>query len=213
MKKLILIGLLAIGSALISWRSDALTYRQLQAEKLLEISDVAAVVEITSGQVLPCGAGYHGRVEEPIKGAFKKGDDIYFGPYIGTGIGESYLVFLESKPTTQAEYEAENPRIGTISGPAWLEELERKRDAECFAALPPWLEMRGGTATLTIGRPLDFGDREAVLFEEEWNLPPEGTQEKAWEQFDSGIVSEERSWVSVEDVVAALRKKLTTPTR
>jgi hypothetical protein len=50
-----------------------------------------------------------------------------------------------------------------------------------------------------------------VLFQEEWVLPPQGTRKKAWEEFDSEIVSEERSWVSVEDVVAALRRKAASP--
>jgi hypothetical protein len=71
--------------------------------------------------------------------------------------------------------------------------------------------MRGGTATLKVGNPLNFDGKNAVLFEEEWVLPPQGTRKKAWEEFDDGIVSEERSWVSVEDVVAALRRKATSP--
>jgi hypothetical protein len=216
MKHLTIISLIVVASTLMPLRVAGVTWGQLQAERLLELSEVAAVVEISSGEKMRgCGARYHAEVLEPIKGTFKKGSYIDFGPYIGRGVGESFLVFLKSKPKTQAEYEESEPSRIPVVGPPLLVEmerkLERKRARECFRALPPWLEMRGGTATLEVGDPLNFDGKRAVLFQEEWVLPPQGTRKKAWEEFDSEIVSEERSWVSVEDVVAALRRKAASP--
>ena len=63
-------------------------------EGLLRQADLAAIVRVVSGDTenYP-SAIYKAEVLEPFKG-IKKGSTFYFGPFIGFGLGEEYLLFL-----------------------------------------------------------------------------------------------------------------------
>jgi hypothetical protein len=207
MKKLVLTVVLVAG-AFVSWRLDAASPARIQAERALEMSDVAAVVEITSGQLLPCGVGYHGRVTEHVKGDFRKDDDVYFGPFEGRDVGGRYLVFLQRKPQRQADYNAAIGYRPLLNGltPDMLASLE-KRNEECFATSPPWVEMHSGMAAMEIGRPLK-GTTEAVLFREHYVLAPKGARRTKWVRGDDEEATSERVWVDFNDVVSSLRAKV-----
>jgi hypothetical protein len=66
----------------------------VKAEALMKQADLVASVRILSGDTEHYPqAVYKAEVLEPFKGV-KKGAIIYFGPFIGYGLGEELLVFL-----------------------------------------------------------------------------------------------------------------------
>ncbi len=66
----------------------------VKVEELLKQADLVAIVRILSGDTEHYPrAVYKAEVLQPFKGV-EKGAIFYFGPFIGYGLGEEFLVFL-----------------------------------------------------------------------------------------------------------------------
>lgn len=90
----------------------------VQMEELFKQADLVAVVSIVSGDAehYPT-AVYKAKVLQAFKGS-EKGSIIYFGPFIGYGIGEELLIFLRhsDKGIEPNQEAASSPlNYGTIS--------------------------------------------------------------------------------------------------
>jgi len=85
-----------------------------------------------------------------------------------------------------------------------IENAGAEFEKRCAGAMPPFREMHQGFGTLRISWTTKFDYKDAVLFKEEWVLPPKGLKKKIAEYGDDQIVSKQ-SWVRVEDVIEYLR--------
>ena len=78
----------------------ATTFSRLSVEEVFKYSSFVGIVEIKKGSTLgtpeqPCGALYEARVIEQFKG--KSLNSINFGYAHGYGVGDKYLLFLNSR--------------------------------------------------------------------------------------------------------------------
>lgn len=160
-----------------------------------------AIVTIESGGIVSgdgqgCGVKYSGRIVHSMKGAFRQGDIVEFGPYAGHGIGTQKLVFLNER---SAVYD---PRASTNS-----ETLKQDAAAQkvCAPTTAKYVVMLDGMGVLDISWTSKFHYREAVAFEDRWIAAPAGVEKKVRERGDDRIESTEY-WVKVEDVVEYLKK-------
>jgi hypothetical protein len=81
--------------------AEATTVPKIGVTNLLDKADIAAIVRIESGEIIagtkyPCGVKYQGKILQAIKNV-EVGESIEFGYYIGYGVGEEYIVFLNKK--------------------------------------------------------------------------------------------------------------------
>lgn len=179
----------------------ATTLPRLSVDDLYTNADVVAVVTIESGGMVSgdgqgCGVKYSGRVVHAMKGAFRQGDIVEFGPNAGLGIGTRKLVFLNER---SAVY---HPRVSTNSGALMDEAAAQKA---CASTAAKYVVMFDGMGVLDISWTSKFHYREAVAFKDEWIAAPPGVEKKVRERGDDRIESTEY-WVEVDDVVEYLKK-------
>jgi hypothetical protein len=90
----------------------------VKVEELLKQADLVAIVRILSGDTEHYAkAVYKAEVLQPFKGV-ERGAIIYFGPFIGFGLGEELLVFLhQSENGIEPKQRATSPSLsyGPIS--------------------------------------------------------------------------------------------------
>ena len=122
----------------------------LTLEELFHESDVVVLVEVIEGRRLNvgddhCGAAYTGEVLNSLKGTAD--GEIIFGYYVGTGIGNKYLLFL-----TTEEY---NPMTSTNS---MQTERHNECQEQCVRLWPHYLVAHSGYGSLEVKQAgaLDF---------------------------------------------------------
>ena len=77
--------------------------------ELFKVADVVALVNVRSGDAEHYdSAVYKAEVIRSFKGV-KAGDIIYFGPFIGTKIGDEYILFLKNSKESLAPKSAASP--------------------------------------------------------------------------------------------------------
>ena len=187
----------------------ATTLPRLSVDDLYARADVVAVVTIESGGIISgdgqgCGVKYSGRVVHSMKGAFRQGEIVEFGPNAGLGIGTQKLVFLNER---SAVY---HPRVSTNS--RTLNEAAATQKA-CASSAAKYAVMFDGMGVLDISWTSKFNYREAVAFKDKWIAVPDGVEKKVREHGDDRVKSTEY-WVKVDDVVEYLKKlqREATPT-
>jgi hypothetical protein len=91
---------------------NATTISQVNIMKLYEKADIVALIRIEFGEVIEgndfaCGANYKGKVIRPLKNT-EIDHVIDFGYYMGSAIGEQYIVFLNKKQNVYSPINSTN---------------------------------------------------------------------------------------------------------
>lgn len=192
----LLLGVLAFAG-----RAAATTLPSLPIQDLLEAADVAAVVEITRGELVTangggCGARYVGRVLERIKGLEASVSEVAFGPYGGRKLGGKYLVLLTRRARRY------DPLTSTNSMDAGL---RASWETRCAESLPEYREMHSGMATLEVDWTTKFDKSDAVKFEPKYVKWPNGLVAKLSEPGDNAVFAA-AYWVRLDEVLKSLRE-------
>jgi len=194
---------LALLVVLISQVAKATTLPQLTVAELYSKADVVAVVEIKSGAIIEsgeyvCGANYKGKVVTPLKGDFKEGQIIGFGPFGGHKIGHQYLAFLTTKKNSY------NPMTSTNSIQM---NAEAKRNEVCGPLYEGYEIMFSGFGALEISWTTKFDYKDAVKLKDEWLKAPEGLLKKPVELGDNEMQSHSGEfWIKIEDMVGYINE-------
>ncbi|WP_444938778.1 hypothetical protein [Microbulbifer sp. JMSA002] len=138
--------------------SAGTTLPRVEIGELLDRSDVTAIVRIENGSTLgteekPCGVSYKAKVINPIKNS-KVGEYIEFGYFIGHGLGNYYLVFLNRKESVF------RPLMSTNSTSQAAEAELRKN---CLSSFPDLIVMHSGYGIRKLERPSENGYKDAIL--------------------------------------------------
>jgi hypothetical protein len=96
---------------------DATTIASVKLHDLFKQADLVAVVRIVSGDTehYPTTV-YKATIETPFKGA-TKGDMIFFGPFVGLGVGHEYVAFLRKSSEIRPNNGSSGLNYGIIPTP------------------------------------------------------------------------------------------------
>ena len=180
--------------------AQATTLPQLKVEDLFKEADVVVIAKIQSGHRVtageyPCGAKYEAKIIHSLKGELEHDSIVEFGPYLGHGIGDKYLLFLKARGS---RYEPMTSSTGAILS-AMAEHAQK-----CASSEAEYNIMFHGFGALEISWTTKFENKDAIKFPEEWVLPPTSLERKPAEVGDNKIISEE-SWVREDDFVEYIR--------
>jgi hypothetical protein len=180
----------------------ATTLPRLEIAELFELSDIVVLAQIESGRVLKtkgdysCGAEYGARVLDSMKGKFKKGDLISFGPYSGEQIGGTRILFLSRTAANLSLYSSTNS--------VELNE-ESLRYKKCRRILPKYSVIFSGFGSVEVSFTMKFDYEEGVILKNQWLASPVGMETKMREPGDNRIISDRgESWVRLGDFVKYL---------
>jgi len=177
------------------------TLPQLKVEDLFKEADVVVIAEIQSGHRVtageyPCGAKYEAKIIHSLKGKLKNESIVEFGPYLGHGIGNKYLLFLKARGS---RYEPMTSSTGAILS------TMAEREKKCAPSEAAYNIVFHGFGALEISWTTKFENKDAIKFPEEWVLPPASLERKPAEAGDNRMLSEE-SWVREDDFVEYIRE-------
>lgn len=181
--------------------AQATTLPQLKVEDLFKEADVVVIAKIQSGHRVtageyPCGAKYEAKIIHSLKGELENDSIVEFGPYLGHGIGNKYLLFLKARGS---RYEPMTSSTGAILS------AMAEREKKCAPSEAAYGIMFHGFGALEISWTTKFEYKDAIKFPEEWVLPPVSLERKPAEAGDNRMLSEE-SWVREDDFVEYIRE-------
>lgn len=181
------------------------TLPQLKVEDLFKEADVVVIAEIQSGHRVtageyPCGAKYEAKIIHSLKGKLKNESIVEFGPYLGHGIGNKYLLFLKARGS---RYEPMTSSTGAIL--SVMAESEKK----CAPSEAAYNIMFHGLGALEIGSIMKVDENyefsDAIKFRVDWILPPTSLEQVPVEVGDTEVRSTQ-IWVRKDAFIEHIRE-------